>query len=123
MIHEGGRLRYLAPELSVGLTANFRTTQASDVFALAMTFLHVWAREPPFYEIKNEVKVAASYRKGRRPKKPSNEAGIMEAEGEFWALLDVMWAQEPLDRPLSAVVYHDLGNIFRTALPVLLASS
>ena len=123
MILEGGRLRFLAPELSGGLTANFRTTQASDMFALAMTFLNVWTREPPFGEIRNEVKVASNYRKGYRPKRSNVEVGIVGVKENFWALLVAMWAQKPADRPSSAVVYRDLGKIFHTVLLGSLASS
>lgn len=121
MIHEGGRLRFLAPELSNGISTNFRTSQASDIFALAMTFLNVWSREPPFSEIRNEVKVAANVRKGRRPKRPGRELDIAAAEGEFWALLAVMWVEEPLDRPSSEAVRNNLENIFPPILSVPLA--
>ena len=47
LIHEGGMQRFLAPELLDG-PEKFRTSEASDVFSLSMTFYHIWARQRPF---------------------------------------------------------------------------
>lgn len=113
MLHEGGRPRFLAPELSGGATERFRTTQGSDIFALAMTFLNTWTQQAPFAEIRNDHKVAAALRKGRRPKRPTTRAVLSpKVEYEFWALLTDMWAHEPSARPTSRLIKERAENIF-----------
>lgn len=113
MLHEGGRTRFLAPELSAGLTDRFRTSQASDTFSLSMTFLNIWTRQHPFFEIRKEQKVAASLRAGRRPKRPTSVIKLMpDVEERLWGLLVDMWAQDPLNRPSSRMVRDKLESIF-----------
>lgn len=95
----------------------FRTSVASDIFSLAMTFLHVWTRNVPFAEISREQKAAAAIRKGRRPNKPTTQIGLPSyVEQEFWSLIVMMWAQEAPDRPLTADVQECLEVIFRPLL-------
>ncbi|KAF8291775.1 kinase-like protein [Clavulina sp. PMI_390] len=98
----GGRMRFIAPELS---PKKFRTTP-SDIFALAMTLLNVWSAELPFVEIKNESKVASSLRKGNRPSQPGSTVVLpADIQSSFWALLIDMWTQDPALRlPIRDVV-------------------
>ncbi|KAF8298262.1 kinase-like protein, partial [Clavulina sp. PMI_390] len=70
MIQEGGKLRFVAPELSASAATRFRTTRESDIFSLAMTFLAAWSGETPFPEIQNEWKVISNVVGGQRPKFP-----------------------------------------------------
>lgn len=112
MAHKGDRVRFLAPELSAGITERFRTTQASDIFALSMTFLNTWTQQPPFFEIPNEAKVAASIRQGLRPKRPALKVNLPRGEDEFWSLSVFMWEQEPSNRPSSEAVRDGVERMF-----------
>ncbi|KAF8301391.1 kinase-like protein, partial [Clavulina sp. PMI_390] len=100
MIQEAGRLRFLAPELSGGWSKRFRTSPASDIFSLAMTFYNAWGGRLPFHEVRNDIKVAGKYRKGLRPDHPSDAVALAQTSKQpLWELLQEMWAQEPSSRP------------------------
>ena len=111
IIREGGRTRFLAPELSDG-PEEFRTSAASDIFSLAMTFLNSWTREHPFAEFK-EQKAGAAIRDGRRPERPAMHIDLpSEIEEEFWQLIKSMWVHAADDRPSSQDVQKRLETIF-----------
>ncbi|KAF8312095.1 kinase-like protein [Clavulina sp. PMI_390] len=113
MIFEGGRFRFLAPELSSGRTENFRTSRESDIFALAMTFLVAWTGKPPFSEIRNERKVASQIQKGQRPKRPPSAGPTLLPDSDtFWALLEGMWVQEAAGRLSASTVLSTLTDMF-----------
>ncbi|KAF8301399.1 hypothetical protein DL93DRAFT_2160894 [Clavulina sp. PMI_390] len=113
LLQEAGRLRFLAPELSGGWGNRFRTSTASDMFSLAMTFLNVWTGQVPFPELRNDAKVAASFRKGRRPKLVATTTSLAPAPTrDLRNLLNDMWAQEPQSRPPSTDISNRLHNIF-----------
>ena len=115
-IREGGRMRFLAPELLTG-PERFRTSPASDIFSLSMTFFSIWARTPPFGELSNERRAGRYIRSGRRPEKPGTEIGLPPGmEKEFWQLIVDMWAHEPLSRPLTDDVQRRLEAIFGSLL-------
>ncbi|KAF8296905.1 kinase-like protein, partial [Clavulina sp. PMI_390] len=111
-IQEGGKLRFLAPELSISAASRFRTTFASDIFSLSMTFLAVWSGRKPFDEVWNEWEVVACIVGGRRPKRPAFFSVILHPNGEatLWELLESMWAQEPADRPSGSHVGEHLQS-------------
>ncbi|KAF8324082.1 kinase-like protein, partial [Clavulina sp. PMI_390] len=118
MIFEGGRARFLAPELSAGWTERFRTSRESDVFALAMTFLTAWTAKPPFSEVKNEKKAASYIQKGRRPKRCQSAGGFLRPNtATFWTFLEGMWAQEPSARLSAEAVLDGLTQIFPPIVP------
>jgi len=105
----------LAPELADG-PEEFRTSAASDIFALGMTFLNVWTCQPPFVEWK-EKKAGAAIRNGRRPKRPAAHIDVpSEMEDEFWRLIERMWAHVADDRPSSVYVHDQLEITFRPML-------
>ncbi|KAF8307628.1 kinase-like protein, partial [Clavulina sp. PMI_390] len=105
IIQEAGRLRFLAPELSTGWTQRFRTSFASDIFSLAMTFLNAWSGRIPFPELRNDLKVASNLRKGLRPSIPTSGVALApELKQTLWALLNEMWTQNPANRPSSSDV-------------------
>lgn len=139
-IREGGRTRFMAPELLAG-DELFRTSPASDIFSLSMTFWNVWTRELPFAELLNERKVEAAIRGGQRPNCPTRATNITavlmappdmeqfdehsdldrnflspEIEQDFWLLLVDMWAHEASNRPSSADVLQRLETIFLSLL-------
>lgn len=77
-----------------------------------MTFLNVWTQELPFFEVRNEAKVASNFRKGFRPERPATSISLsFGTEEQLWTLLSNMWAQEPLSRPSSETVYLELERI------------
>ncbi|KAF8288403.1 kinase-like protein [Clavulina sp. PMI_390] len=111
---EGGRTRFLAPELSDDQGGHFSQTQESDVFALAMTFLNVWSREPPFPETGNWYQLITAVRNGERPARPTASVKLGSAShDEFWTLLVEMWAHEKAERPRSEKVLESVECIFR----------
>jgi len=115
IIREGGRPRFLAPELSDG-PEEFRTSAASDIFSLSMTFLNVWTRELPFKECRDQ-KAGAKIRDGERPERPLIGIGLPPAmEQEFWVLVVKMWAHVAGDRPSSEDVQKRLETIFNPVL-------
>lgn len=116
-IPEGGRNRFLAPELSAAITTRFRTSPSSDIYSLSMTFLNIWTREPPFAKTSNEYKVASWMRDGHRPRRPPVSLNLSsDIEEQFWELVQRMWAHEPNLRPPSSTVQKRLEEIFRTNL-------
>ena len=116
IIREGGRIRFLAPELLHG-EENFRTTPASDIFSLSMVFLNIWTREAPFAELASSWKVEAAVRKGQRPEKPGVDIDLPpEMAQEFWLLLTKMWAHDPASRPPSDDMQSQLEVIFAPLL-------
>lgn len=115
MIREGGRVRFLAPELSGG-PEEFRTSAASDIFSLGMTFLNVWTRQRPFADW-TDRKAEAAIRDRDRPKRPAACVDLpSEMEHEFWRLIQMMWAHASGDRPSSGYVQQQLETIFRPVL-------
>ncbi|KAF8308535.1 kinase-like protein, partial [Clavulina sp. PMI_390] len=110
---EGGRARFLAPELSDGRTERFCSTQESDIFALAMTFLNAWSAELPFPELKNERQVVTGAIQGERPIRPTSVVALEgDVEVGFWELLGEMWAHDATERPSSGQTLERLELIF-----------
>ncbi|KAF8309232.1 kinase-like protein [Clavulina sp. PMI_390] len=111
-LQEGGRIRFLAPELSSGGMVKFRTSKESDIFSLAMTFLNIWTGKPPFSHVKNEQKVLAHFLKGQRPPHPASTITLeATVTTNFWNLIVNMWAQEPEKRPPIAHALNKLENM------------
>ncbi|KAF8300458.1 kinase-like protein, partial [Clavulina sp. PMI_390] len=110
---DGGRTRFIAPELHDSSADQFSSTQESDIFALAMTYLNAWSSHPPFSEIKNEYLVTSRYRQGLRPMEPG--AVVMlepRMKTDFWKLITTMWAHDVSKRPSSSTVLEQLEDIF-----------
>ncbi|KAF8308860.1 kinase-like protein, partial [Clavulina sp. PMI_390] len=105
---EGGRLRFLAPEVYSGQRAYFYSTQESDIFGLAMTYLHAWSCQLPFIKF-NEHQVTAILCQGQRPVQPLNTTILHPAvKAKFWTLLTNMWAHQVSKRPSSKQVLEHL---------------
>jgi hypothetical protein len=73
----------------------FRTSTASDIFSLAMTFFNVWELQVPFVKFSEQ-----------RPATHINVPSQMEEE--FWQFIESMWAHAPSDRPSSEDVQKQL---------------
>ncbi|KAF8312066.1 kinase-like protein [Clavulina sp. PMI_390] len=111
MLSEGGRLRFLAPELSAGRSESFRTSPQSDIFALSMTFLNAWTGKRPFFEIDNELKAASMMKKGQRPTRVFDQELAWPGPA-FLDLLQNMWRQEPSARPPILDVLLNIERLF-----------
>jgi serine/threonine protein kinase len=75
-IRSGGRVPYLAPELLAGID-QYRTTEASDVYALAMTFVELGTLLPPFHGVvANEFKLSNLVQDGLRPAAPTTHGNL-----------------------------------------------
>jgi serine/threonine protein kinase len=116
VIREGGRPRFMAPELSAGKEESFRTSASSDIFSLAMTFLNVWTREAPFVELSSR-RAGRLIEEGRRPNRPAEQLDLPTGmEQKFWLLLVDMWAHDPQNRPSSEDMQNRLETIFEPVL-------
>ena len=115
-IREGGRQRFLAPELSAG-AEKFRTGPSSDIFSFSMVIFNTWTCEVPFPEY-NDRKAAAVIRKQRRPNKPTIHIGLpSRTEQELWLLLVDMWAHEASNRPSTQDMQRRLERSLGPFLP------
>ncbi|KAF8310690.1 kinase-like protein [Clavulina sp. PMI_390] len=107
-IVEGGRDRYLAPELFLSLGSDdFRTTPESDCYAFGMTILELATLERPFAEYKHDRAIYNVVVGGLRPKRPPIAAfGMLDSQAVdlVWSLLGEMWCQEPAKRLSMSVV-------------------
>ncbi|KAF8307229.1 kinase-like protein [Clavulina sp. PMI_390] len=113
-ILEGGRYRYLAPEVLMDGVDKFRTTPESDCYAFAMTILELATRQKPFAEHDDEFAALNAAQKGDRPKRPPLE--VFGELGEkrtnrLWELLTTMWDPNAAKRPSMHVVNRRLGEI------------
>lgn len=124
MLQEGGRLRFVAPELSSG-SERFRTNEASDVYSLAMTIYALGSGLVPFHDIKNEFAASRAAEAGNRPSTAqiSNmvfltghaQAGIEELVIQ----ITQMWDGNPDLRPSVAVIREEVllsGLMLRPSL-------
>ncbi|KAF8290586.1 kinase-like protein, partial [Clavulina sp. PMI_390] len=109
----GGKARFVAPELYESSADLFASSQESDVFGLAMTFLNAWSGQLPFFEIKNERQVTSKLRQGLRPMEPVAAVTLDSSlKIGFWQLLEGMWAHNVSKRPSSNKVLDQLESIF-----------
>jgi serine/threonine protein kinase len=109
-IREGGRLCFLAPELSYE-PDSFRTTAASDVYSLAMTLFNLSTLRTPFEEYRNELVAAYAARSGQRPQIPSTTRFFKGSFSGLRELLTLMWAPDESARPAAAMVAQRLQEV------------
>jgi serine/threonine protein kinase len=115
-IREGGRLRFLAPELTYG-EESFRTTPESDVYSLAMTFFNLSTLCLPFEECHSEWAAAEAARQGQRPQQVNAPRFLAGYFSKLWDLLVMMWEHDTSSRPTAAVVALWLQNILEPLIP------
>lgn len=111
-VRERGRLRYLAPELLERSDDDFHTSKASDIYALAMTFLSVGTLQQPFAEFPNQYAAAAAARSGIRPLRINRINDFSSSMSkDFWAILETMWSHEASDRLTAEDVVDRMGTL------------
>lgn len=96
-----GTYRYMAPELFNEIA---KTTQATDVWAFAMTAIEIFTGSMPFSNIINEASVIFSVMSGGRPKREF----CLQIDEDIWAMLEKCWCAVPERRPEMDTVYHFL---------------
>ncbi|KAF8312272.1 kinase-like protein [Clavulina sp. PMI_390] len=113
LLREGGKARFIAPELVDGSMEFFRPNLATDIFSLAMTFFNVWSGQQPLHKVQQIHKVVTTYIAGGRPQAPTSLVNLaVEQREELWNLLSEMWAHVPTDRTSSNNVVVCLMAIF-----------
>ncbi|EJD54232.1 kinase-like protein [Auricularia subglabra TFB-10046 SS5] len=95
------RMRWMAPEMS---DSSFGPPV--DVYAWAMTTLHVMSELAPFYRIKQEGRVVVDVHNGGRPLRTDHPSEHLS--DDCWALLEKCWKQSPAERPTVANVVQEI---------------
>lgn len=94
-----GLARFMAPELL--FTDDHQplcTTDASDVYALAMTFFELGTGESPFAD-RTESQATEAVQRGERPSRPESFGSLDSNQFDFlWVLMVRMWTQHPKSR-------------------------
>lgn len=98
----------MAPELFT-VTGALRPTEASDIYALAMTFMTIVTRRPPFSEYDNDFDSSSASQEGIRPSKPDEMIALTKSQADtLWVLLTSMWDHDSSARPSATSVYDYL---------------
>ncbi|KAF8573573.1 kinase-like protein [Ramaria rubella] len=98
-----GTLRWMAPELIVGSQAT--VSQASDVYAFAMTCYSLLSGKDPFSERPDMAVVMAVISKQERPPRPESVSSTL------WMICTECWDQDPLRRPSINYVVVKLEQV------------
>ncbi|KAF8323413.1 kinase-like protein, partial [Clavulina sp. PMI_390] len=113
-IRQGGRVRFVSPELSRG-PDHFRSNEASDIYSLAMTIYSLGVGKKPLWNTELDKKAAKLAEQGMRPGFGIDSMDDLETFGGLgaapswilWTLLRQMWKHEPTERiAVSAVRDH-----------------
>ncbi|KAF8309928.1 kinase-like protein [Clavulina sp. PMI_390] len=117
IIHEGGRLRFIAPELSMG-PMQFRSNEASDIYSLAMTIYRLGVHKLPLWNIADDRQAVKLLETGIRPGFISELQPVSEGEKfigldiacnmKLWLLLQQMWVHVPMERTTASAVRDQL---------------
>jgi len=112
----GGKWRYAAPELANDGEQGW-TTEASDIYSLALTYLELATLERPFPD-KNDCGVTSMVQRGGRPAKPLKTRLLNEEQtARLWSLLEEMWDHDPTRRPAIAHVECMLKTSMSPSFP------
>lgn len=108
---DGGRSRYVAPELEAGMVLS--STEPSDIYSFAMTIIALGTGVKPFFDIERDLEAAKQARKGSRPIIPESIHGL--PPNAVWGLeplLQQMWVDSPAKRLNAIKVEDELQKIF-----------
>ena len=98
-INSGGKLRYLAPELTAG-EDEVRTSKKTDIYAFAMVTYELLYQCLPFSHISSDIRAMVEAQNGVRPSRNElpTERLLVPAwgavEGRLWSALPSMWAEQ-----------------------------
>jgi len=94
-IRQGGRVRFVAPELWSGQRP-LRINEASDTYSLAMTIYALGTHRRPLFKYDNDFAVVNAIQTGARPEQPESLGGLPPHKTEeLWKIMSAMWAQDP----------------------------
>jgi serine/threonine protein kinase len=112
VIRSGGRVAYIAPELLAG-PDQYQTTEASDVYAMAMTIVELGTLLPPFHGVvANEWKLSHLVQDGLRPAAPTTLGNLpLPKFQELWSMMQGMWASAKQRTLTSAQVHATLSQL------------
>ena len=74
-IRQGGRVRFVAPELWSGQRP-LRINEASDTYSLAMTIYALGTHRRPLFKYDNDFTVVNAIQTGARPEEPESLGGL-----------------------------------------------
>jgi serine/threonine protein kinase len=104
----------MAPELFTE-TGALRPTEASDIYALSMTFLTIVTGRLPFSEYGSYFGRSSASHKGIHPPKPEEMIALTKNQADsLWVLLTSMWDDDPSARPQGMFVYDYLKRRLRS---------
>lgn len=97
----------------------FKTSEASDIYSLALVLFSAWSHNTPFAEYPVEYAAAAAARRGLRPTRPSESDHVLKEAPfkfmtmqRFWELLQEMWAHDASRRPRALFVEARMNALF-----------
>lgn len=97
----------------------FKTSEASDIYSLALVLFSAWSHNAPFVEYPSEYAAGAAARRGLRPTRPLDSDQVLEEAPfkfmtmqRFWELLEEMWAHAISGRPHALYVEARMNALF-----------
>ena len=118
-ILQGGRQRFVAPEISSGLED--RVNEKSDIYSLAVTIYALGTLSLPFGGIR-EAAACKAVQEGARPQRRSLLGGLTTEETAYlWFLLERMWNHDPQRRPTASVAQDETIHTSRVCLQLAAA--
>ncbi|KAF8301046.1 kinase-like protein [Clavulina sp. PMI_390] len=119
-LNQGGRLRFIAPELSRG-PEQFRSNEASDIYSLAMTIYSLGVCKVPLWDTANDRQAVKLLEEGKRPGYDLDLQSVTDVERfggledssnlKLWSLLRQMWVHDPAERITAHRVREELASI------------
>lgn len=107
-IRQGGKCRFIAPEISSGMDEN-RINEQSDVYSLAMAIYALGTGFHPFKEIRDARRACQAAVDGERPPKHDSLGGLTAEHTEvLWSLMEKMWSQDPQLRPTVSDIRDEI---------------
>ncbi|KAF8307515.1 kinase-like protein [Clavulina sp. PMI_390] len=125
-IQQGGHRRYAAPELINSPDDRFRTSKASDIYSLGMTFYSLVTLDLPFRDYW-DYDAMSRILQGERPPRPvaMSLSAFPDIEALLWDMIEHMWAPKPPSRPSAAAVLERceraVATLQLTGLPEFLS--
>ncbi|CAE7167720.1 unnamed protein product [Rhizoctonia solani] len=96
-----GTIRWAAPEMLLEEVTE-KTTE-TDVYALGMTMLEVFAGHAPYPDCRSDISVIRAVDRGTLPARPT-QLGNNHKDDKMWQLLVRCWSRRPSERPLSTFI-------------------
>ncbi|EIN04766.1 kinase-like protein [Punctularia strigosozonata HHB-11173 SS5] len=101
---------YMAPSSSADGEGGEVWTPAGDVYSFGLLCWELWAGKCPFWETKRSAAVILAVIKGKRPDRPSVQAGyVRDMPGALWDLVQKCWVRDPGARPTMNEVVRTMS--------------